>query len=78
MTVRADASNAERIRGKFASAASLIFRFAFAAFQSASISASVASDGVLPLAARAVSIAPKRRSNFRLVERNAVSGSTSR
>ena len=46
-----------------------IFSAAFAASHSASISASVASCGVLPRAASAVSIAAKRRSNFRLVAR---------
>ncbi len=54
------------------------FSAAFASSQSASISASVASFGVLPRAASARSIDAKRRSNFRLVSRKTPSGSASR
>ena len=71
---RADAENTARVRAKFP-ALTVSFSAALAASQSASISARVASFGVLPRAASARSIEAKRRSNFRLVWRSTSSGS---
>ena len=87
VTVRADPDKAARVRAKFGALrvrarglhpACLFAASALAASHSASISASVASFGVLPRAASARSIDAKRRSNLALVARSTPSGSAPR